>query len=196
MRLSSKHLLAAMTLSATLPAWAQDSFTIVALPDTQNYVNSSSNAPLFTQQTQWIADEVAGDNSRNIQFVTHLGDVVSTGSNLTQWDRADASLSVLDNAGIPYGILPGNHDYDNTGDKSTGTDNYLDYFGPARFTDESWYGGADPSGNNSYQTFSAGGYDFIHLAHWSGAQHSTPRSATPHRSSGPSRFWTRIPTPP
>lgn len=154
----------AMSLVAASPAWAVDPFTIVALPDTQNYVNNVANAPLFTQQTQWIADQYTGANPRNIQFVTHLGDVVSTGSDLTQWSRADASMTVLDNIDIPYGILPGNHDYNSTGNKSTGTVNYVNNFGPTRFAGDAWYGGADPGGNNSYQTFSAGGYDFIHLA--------------------------------
>ena len=172
-------LLAAALLVVTAEANGEP-FTVVVLPDTQNYVNSSSNAPLFTQQTQWIADQVNVEgNPRNIQFVSHLGDVVSTGSNLTQWQRADASMSVLDGV-IPYGVLPGNHDYNSTGDKSTGTVNYVANFGPDRFTGESWYGGADPSGNNSYQRFSAGGYDFIHLAlEWRPALNSPVRAVSP-----------------
>lgn len=48
------------------------SFTIAALPDTQNYVETAADALLFSQQTQWIADQVNVDgNPRNIQFVTH-----------------------------------------------------------------------------------------------------------------------------
>ena len=146
------------------PGYASDPFTIVALPDTQNYVNSLSNTPLFLQQTQWIADQVQiAGNPRNIQFVTHLGDVVSSGDNLTQLQRADAALDTLDGV-IEYSVLPGNHDYADTGNKTTGTVDYLSFFGPQRFAGESWFGGSDPSGNNSYQRFTAGGYDFIHLA--------------------------------
>ena len=145
-------------------ALSQQSFTIVALPDTQNYVNDSNDTLLFNQQTQWIADQIQVDgNPRNIQFVTHLGDVVSSGSNLTQWNRADSAMSNLDGV-VPYGVLPGNHDYASTGSKSTGTANYVNFFGPTRFAGQSFYGGADPSGNNSYQTFSAGGFDFIHMS--------------------------------
>ncbi len=104
---------------------AADSFTIVALPDTQNYVNNSANAGLFTQQTQWIADQILiHGNPRNIQFVTHLGDVVSSGNSTLQFDRADTSMSVLDGV-IEYGVLPGNHDYASTGNKSTGTALYV-----------------------------------------------------------------------
>lgn len=152
-----------LALTASL-ALANDPFTLVALPDTQNYVNNINNAPLFTQQTQWVADQVQNvGNPRNIQFVTHLGDVVSSGDNLTQLQRADVSLDVLDGV-IEYSVLPGNHDYASTGNKTTGTDDYLDFFGPQRFSGQSWFGGADPSGNNSFQRFTAGGFDFIHMA--------------------------------
>lgn len=139
-------------------------FTIVALPDTQHYVNDIDNAPLFTQQTQWIAEEALNaGNSRNIQFVTHLGDMVRSGNNLTQLQRADVSMDVLDGV-VKYSVLPGNHDYDSTGNKTNGTDSFLDFFGPQRFVGKTWFGGADPSGNNSFQSFSAGGFDFIHMA--------------------------------
>ncbi len=151
-------------LYMTRRALANDPFTIVALPDTQNYVNNVNNAPLFTQQTQWIADQVQNaGNPRNIQFVTHLGDMVSSGDSQTQLQRADASMDVLDGV-IEYSVLPGNHDYASTGNKSTGSADYLNFFGPQRFAGESWFGGADPSGNNSFQRFSAGGFDFIHMA--------------------------------
>ncbi|MEO1497398.1 MAG: DNRLRE domain-containing protein [Planctomycetota bacterium] len=156
------------------------SFTVVALPDTQNYVNSSSNAPLFTQQTQWVADQIQIDgNPRNIQFVTHLGDMVSTGTNLTQWNRADTSMDVLDDV-VKYSVLPGNHDYAQTGQKTTDTANYVSFFGPQRFASYDWYGGADPSGNNSFQRFSAGGYDFLHLAlEWQPTINAPFRSPSP-----------------
>ncbi|QDT67868.1 Calcineurin-like phosphoesterase [Planctomycetes bacterium MalM25] len=155
--------LAAILLSGRASR-ANESFSIVALPDTQNYVNNFNNAALFAQQTQWIADQVqTAGNPRNLQFVTHLGDVVSNGDELIQMLRADTAMDTLDGV-IPYGVLPGNHDYASTGSKTTGTDLYVEYFGPDRFADKSWYGGADPSGNNSYQRFSAGGYDFIHMS--------------------------------
>lgn len=137
-------------------------------------------AELFTQQTQWIADQIQlGGNPRNIQFVSHLGDVVSNAANITEWDRADASMAILDGV-VPYSILPGNHDYSISSIKSSGTANYVDYFGPERFADAVWYGGADPSGNNSYQHFSAGGYDFLHLAlEWSPTDNEPLRPISP-----------------
>ncbi|MEM9083756.1 MAG: metallophosphoesterase, partial [Planctomycetota bacterium] len=168
-------------------SWGEP-FSIVALPDTQNYVTNAANALLFTKQTQWVADErLLNGNTRNIVFVTHLGDLVSSGSSLTQWMRADASMDVLDGglpqAVVPYSVLPGNHDFASTGNKSTGTENYLNFFGPDRFAGYTWYQGADPSGNNSYQIIAAGSYDILHIAlEWrpaSNVTNGTERSPSP-----------------
>jgi len=167
-RLGAALLGAAAVLVTTEALVAQQSFTIIALPDTQNYVTNPDDSLLFTEQTQWIADQILVEgNPRNILFVTHLGDVVSSGSSMTQYDRANASMSVLETGPdgvVPYGILPGNHDYASTGNKSTGTDLYVDVFGPDRFEGRSWFGGAEPSGNNTFQTFTFNGQEFLHIA--------------------------------
>ena len=56
--------------------------------------------------------------------------------------------------GLPYGVLPGNHD------QPTGL--YNTYFGTARFSGRGYYGGNYLSDNdNNYTLFSAGGMDFI-----------------------------------
>lgn len=56
--------------------------------------------------------------------------------------------------GIPYGILPGNHDFP--------TENYNLYFGVQRFSRRGYYGGHyGEDNNNNYGLFSAGGMDFI-----------------------------------
>jgi len=161
-------MLATTVLLSTGPiALAQSSFSIVVLPDTQNYVPSSTNAPIFTSQTQWIRDQVLGANDRNIAFVSHVGDIVSTAANAVEWQRAVASMGQLKNGSdfvVPYGILPGNHDYGSTSNKSTGTATYVTNFGPATFAGASWYRGADPSGANAYQIFTAGGREYLHLA--------------------------------
>lgn len=160
--------------------YADDAFTIAVLPDTQNYVIDETNASLFTQQTQWISDQVQlAGNPQNIQFVTHLGDVVSNGSDLASWQRAETSLDILDDV-VKYSVVPGNHDYNLSGNKISGAENFVSFFGPERFAGKAWYGGADPSGSNSYQLFNAGGYDFLHLAmEWDPAQNTPFRETSP-----------------
>lgn len=138
-----------------------DSWTLVALPDTQKYANDQDRATYATDQTDWIVDNLTAES---IRFVTHEGDLVDDGSSETQWDRIDGAMSTLDGE-VPYSTVPGNHDWAVTNDKSSSIANYTDYFGPSRFDGRSWYGGSGPNAEetNSYQLFSAGGYEFLHL---------------------------------
>ena len=139
-------------------------FTIVALPDTQNY--SQYYPAIFTQQTQWIVDN---RDTSNIVFVTHEGDVTNNGDNApAEWVNASTSMYLLDNATpeIPYSIAHGNHDM------IGGTTQYNTYFGVSHFQDKPYYGGHYGTNNNhNYELFSAGGMDFIivHLGYGVGS---------------------------
>jgi len=118
-------------------------FTVVALPDTQYY--SKSYPHLFTAQTDWI---VAQRLNRNIGYVAHLGDITEDAVNAEQqWARATNALSRLEDPattglpfGIPYGVVPGNHDH------ISGITYYNQYFGPSRFEGRPYYGGHFGSG--------------------------------------------------
>jgi hypothetical protein len=68
-------------------------FTIIVLPDTQDYVYDARrnwdgvDAPaILTQQTQWIADN---RDALNIKFVIHEGDLVWHYANVGQWVKID-----------------------------------------------------------------------------------------------------------
>ncbi|UCF69019.1 MAG: metallophosphoesterase, partial [Acidobacteriota bacterium] len=155
-------------------------FTVIALPDTQYY--SRDDPHLFDAQTEWIVEE---KDARNIVFVTHLGDIVNTGSNVTQWDHAENSMSRLEDPqttnlvdGIPYGLAVGNHDQAPLGSPRSGGDEgattvqFNERFGKHRFADRAYYGGAydfgDPArypdnNDNNFEFFSAGGMDFLYI---------------------------------
>jgi len=150
------------------PAAATD-FTIVAIPDTQHYVDDPARAPTFTAQTQWIA---GNKSALNIAFVSHLGDIVEHIDAVPEeWPRASASLSVLEANDFKWGLAPGNHDMNSSGVAV----NYDLTFPVSRFEGNSWYGGylgKDPvndpvnrQNKNNYELFSVGGLDFlvIHL---------------------------------
>ena len=142
-----------VVMSGTRIVQAADPFMVVALPDTQNY--SDYLPATFTAQTQWIVDNTV---TENIEFVTHLGDIVQHWNDLGEWANAKASMNILDAADMPYGTVMGNHD-----GRSTYATNYLNNFGPQHYVGESWYGGASPTGLSNYQTISAGGKDFLFL---------------------------------
>jgi hypothetical protein len=142
---------------------ADESWTVVALPDTQYYANGPERRyPRVVEQTDWIAGNV---DAENIAFVTHLGDIVQDGWRSEEWDRMDDAISTLDGE-VPYSTLPGNHDFQETGDRSSGLDSYVEHFGASRYDGYDWYGGTGPGDEeaNAYQLYSAGGYDFLHLA--------------------------------
>lgn len=139
-------------------------FTLVAIPDTQHYVDDATRAPTFTAQTQWIVDNRA---ALNIAFVSHLGDIVEHIDAVPEeWTRANASLTVLDNNAMKWGLAPGNHDMSSAGIAT----NYDLTFPVSRFAGYPWYGGylgsspEDPinrENKNNYELFSVGGLDFI-----------------------------------
>lgn len=131
-------------------------FAIIFLSDTQNYAQSYPH--IFEAQTRWI---VRHRETYQIAYVVHAGDVVNTASSIYQWENASAAMALLEDPlttnlpdGIPYGILPGNHDFP--------TENYNLYFGVQRFAGRGYYGGHyGEDNNNNYGLFSAGGMDFI-----------------------------------
>jgi len=132
------------------------SFTLISLPDTQYY--SASYPETFNAQTQWIMDQRL---ERNIAAVFHMGDVVHTGSNTTQWAAANTAMSILGEE-LPYGLSIGNHDQTPHGDADGSTVNFNTYFGVANFSGRPYYGDHYGSNNdNFYILFSAGGLDFV-----------------------------------
>jgi len=96
-------LLFSLPLIATNPG----DFTVVVLPDPQNY--SQYYPQIFDAQTQWIA---ANSAAQNVQVVLEVGDSVNNSKDLAEWQNANHSISLLDQSGVPYAIAVGNHDYD------------------------------------------------------------------------------------
>lgn len=150
-------------------------FTIVVIPDTQGYLGRATKRtpestdpltnPVFQNHTRWIAEN---RQAQNVVFVTHVGDIVDINRE-DQWQLARECLDRLHGV-VPYALTVGNHDMKASGDSTL----FQRYFPTERYRSFAWYGGAfEPSrptlefsGNNanSYQLFSAGGFDFIHLS--------------------------------
>ena len=178
--------------SAPTAARAQaDDFTVIALPDTQHYTcitggNCAAPLGIFGAQTDWIA---ANRDLLDIRFVATLGDCTQNGNVTSEFDIADAAFQTLEAAtgpgyldGIPFGVAVGNHDQAPNGspgtiptindvnhpDQGTTTTTFNAYFGPDRFCPggicRSYFGDHFGINNdNTYQFFSANGYDFVVL---------------------------------
>ena len=105
-------------------------FTVVVLPDTQFYTRDYPAT--YRAQTQWV---VNNRNALNVVFVAHEGDIVQGVGKHPHWIVADSAHDTLDAAGIPYAVVPGNHDQTRTGVAKL----YDSYFPPSRFKNDPWY---------------------------------------------------------
>ena len=161
-------------LTGTVPAWAEDplpfvpgSWTLVVLPDTQRYTDPASDPKLeiYKRITQWIADN---KQARNIKFVLHEGDITAS-NRRSHWQVASDAMAVLDKAGVPYSLVPGNHDHDQNDPHhhAPNRDTLMnDYFTVSRCQAMPTFGGVFEPGRteNTYHLFSAGGKDYITVA--------------------------------
>ena len=147
-----------------------ENFTLIELPDAQNYSTSSDGSAIFKAQTGWIVNQ---RSSRNIVYVNQIGDIVEDGDTYPiEWARVDSAMQMLEDPitnglpeGIPYGVCVGNHDQ-TPKDDPNGTTTYFNLdFGSSHFGGKSYYGGHYGSDNdNNFQLFSASGMNFIVLS--------------------------------
>lgn len=121
-------------------------FSIIVMPDTQIYARDFPKT--FCEQTEWIA---ANKAKLNIQFVSQLGDIVNDHKDrLDEWETASKCMKVLDDAKIPYGIIPGNHDTDGQY-REDGMSTYDKYFPASRYAANYWYKGYRKNNQNNYE---------------------------------------------
>lgn len=177
-------------------------------------------AELFIEQMQWVADN-ARSRGGDIVFVASVGDTWQHPTEWIDAEHEARGLSRVPNpffdshftpseqvvaveipkaiegyeriadAGLPFGVPPGNHDYDamynvNTHPPNTtknpeeitfsvedlgllhvgGLDGFLSAFGEDSpfFAEAPWYVAAYQGGTSSAQLFEAGGYRFLHIA--------------------------------
>ncbi|MGE7614202.1 MULTISPECIES: S-layer homology domain-containing protein [unclassified Paenibacillus] len=139
----------------TAPTVTQDTydFSFVWMSDTQYY--SQSYPYIYQKNVKWIADN---KDNLNLKYVIHTGDVVDKSYQEYEWEEADRDMKVLEDAGIPYGVLAGNHDVGHqTGDYTK----FWQYFGEWRFKDMPTFGGSYDNNRGHYDLVSANGNDFI-----------------------------------
>ena len=108
-------------------------WSMVVMPDTQNYSKSSVNLPIFSQITNWIKDN---KEEYKVQVVVQEGDIVNQNSQVTptsgdqtanqQWANAKAAMSIL-NGHLPYIMAAGNHDLGTTSAQNRNTQ-FNEYF--------------------------------------------------------------------
>jgi hypothetical protein len=108
-------------------------WSMVIMPDTQNYVKWAEYQPLLNQMTTWIRDH---RDQYKIKLVMQEGDIVnnndtnnpSSGDQVStqQWQAAQAGMFIL-NGQVPYIMAAGNHDFGftNADNRDTMINNYF-----------------------------------------------------------------------
>jgi hypothetical protein len=108
-------------------------WSMVIMPDTQNYVKWDFYQPLLPKITEWIRDN---RDAYKIKVVLQEGDIVNnnntnspTSGNQTssqQWPAAQVGMFVL-NGQLPYIMAAGNHDFGftNADNRDTMVNNYF-----------------------------------------------------------------------
>ncbi|MBB5350208.1 Ca2+-binding RTX toxin-like protein [Haloferula luteola] len=176
---ATRTCLTTLLLSTTLPSALSEeirSFGVVFLPDTQFYSRYATEAEgdqflnrygsnPFEAQTAWLADNL---RELEIPMVAHLGDIVDQVSLWPQWNHATIAMRTLDDAGISYSILAGNHDVLDQSSWDTGrnlsNEPFRTYFPLSRARQQSTFGGMDPRGFHQYHIFEFQGQRFLNLA--------------------------------
>lgn len=132
-----------------------DTYTVAFIPDTQNTVRYMPE--IFHAQMQWLADHY--ENNR-IEMTAGLGDIVDQSWVGDQWNAADFGYRKLDEAGTPYLVARGNHDWP----PADGWNRYRELFGDNRFAGRDYWHGGSPSGYSSYVIFEGGSYKYMILS--------------------------------
>jgi hypothetical protein len=132
-------------------------WSMVYLPDVQNYNSSDGDHVREIGQMNWIINNKA---AFNIKAVIQGGDIVNQNQSDAQWERAKEAFHMLDGQ-VPYVLAAGNHDFGTTNFQNRNTQ-YNTYFKITDNTLNSPATGGIIKGTfepnkleNSYSTFTA-----------------------------------------
>ncbi|POH60072.1 hypothetical protein CVS28_03715 [Arthrobacter glacialis] len=152
-------------------------FSLNHMTDPQFY--SESFRDVFRKMSSWV---VSNADSRKVAYNSLTGDIIQNwiaGNSAEEranreYAAARKIMSLINDANIPNGVLPGNHD------NFWGRDNskFNEYFPVEMYQDKEWYGESWQKGDNAAHTdfFSHEGMDFMVLN-------------LPYRSSAPQLAW-------
>jgi hypothetical protein len=110
------------------------SWSLIMIPDLQNYAKWNRNQPLIDLMMAWIVDNI---DTLNIKMVVGVGDLVENDEKITndydgdqttrsQWQAVSKAFGRLDGK-VPYIAATGNHDYSING-AGIRTSSYSDFF--------------------------------------------------------------------
>ena len=133
----------------------QYDFSIAWISDTQYYAEQYMEN--FESVTDWIVDSA---EDLDIKYVVHTGDIVDEFNEEYQFVNAGGQLKKFEDAGIPYGVLAGNHD---VAHGNMRYDLYWKYFGEDRYKDNPVYGSSYNNNLGHYDLVTVDGEELLFI---------------------------------
>lgn len=141
-----------------------DPWSIVIIPDTQNYTrhDSVSSSTPYHKQMNWIVKNKDTALIPNLKMVIHMGDITEKNENI-QWKIALDAQNILKKAKIPFTVVNGNHDYKVAGGiGGRSKSKFSNYFTESYLKSLPGYGGIYKN-HNTYFNFKAGNQEYMVL---------------------------------
>ncbi|QYR21503.1 lamin tail domain-containing protein [Paenibacillus sp. sptzw28] len=136
-----------------VPSPGDVDFTFAWVSDTQYYSDSYPN--IYETMMKYLVEE---KEEKKIIYSIHTGDLVDDWDRPDEWAVADKSMKYLDDAGMAYGVVAGNHDVNH---EEADYKEYYKYFGRDRFEKQPTFGGDLNNNRDHYDLVSSNGHDFI-----------------------------------
>jgi len=135
--------------------------TVVWVTDTQYYSNFEDLNHVYELILNYSVELYQNGKAG---YLIHTGDIVDTHYDAdkaaSEWKFAGEVHNILEDAGMPNGVLAGNHDTGNTPPDLT---NYKKYFGKKRYAGNLWYGGQLNNNACHYDLITLAGTDYLFL---------------------------------
>lgn len=139
-----------------------DPWSLVILPDTQNYTRESASETTYHKQMNWIVKNKDTALIPNLKMVLHMGDITNDNTD-AQWKIAKSAHKILKDAKIPFAVVNGNHDYKVRGAVGgRSKSKFANYFDENYFKGIPGYKGMYAS-HNTYFNFTAGNQEYLVL---------------------------------
>ena len=134
-------------------------YSFIAFPDTQ--ITNHYHKDVFDLDYDWIVDNA---KAKNIQYVTHVGDLCDA-SSIPEWENVRRNYDKLLDNDIRIGFAPGNHDYDDGGGRSRPITKYNTYLPYEKWSKLPYFGGAMYEGDlaNYYNLIEVDGVKYLFM---------------------------------
>lgn len=136
-------------------------YSFIVVPDIQ--IITANNQEKLENYFNWI---VENKHSKKIQYVDFVGDLTDFRSNNDyQWKSIKHNFEKLDQAGIDYGFVIGNHDYDDGNGRDRSAEKMNEYLSYDKYSKKQYFGGSYKEGDilNTYNIKRICGVNYLFL---------------------------------